>query len=1011
MFRRLLWRLYRVRPVSTIVLCLPGALLVAWYGWLSFAKVHRYRAAVGEKTPLTAETYQIALHDTLTTDWRRMFMPAAPEESSLRDFRLLLENAEWSALMDSAAIRDDRPYVRGKFEDIDEETVIDARIRLRGGRHWHLGETQKSFKVKADKGDLIAGNRVANLLNDPTPMVIGEQLIIDLAKESGILTPAAYFARLKVNTKDLGVYHYEAGADESLLRDAHRVPGSIFSGELPSEAPTNALWSGPELWTKVASRTDEDADKADFAELARFLDHLRRDDSAAFADFAANELDLRKFALMDVLDVAFGGDQHDFRENHQYYMDPYTGRWEPIAWNFRGFQSDRHFNIVDNPILLRLKYTPGYLTLRNRLLYEFLSNEGSPSRIHARAEKLLKKLAPELKSDAYFDAYRQLPRIDTFHRRMVRPMTLSRLALVAESELATYNNRHSQLLSALEQNPLYLRLGTSVLATTSAESNSETATETTATETTASEAPKNAKARLTAARKKAKPGKTSVESPPPVYRTPLAVIIDGQSGVDLRAFNVQFSRECASPEPRLYRNNAPPADVNTAGWLRVPSRFANGELRLDGELTLVPAVKIIAHERPNPRRGDIRAELVPEEYAFLLESGCPPTSVVAEARSTATAARLLSRLMSQDSAARLPQTYLAVNQVPAFSVGEVAPHSWAYEDRHARELTLGPGLVEVPTTRVFHELDTVTVEAGTRLRMGPGASLVFLGKTKLRGQPDAPIVIEPLTDEPWGGIAFQGERTTGSRLRFVTAFGGTEPTYRHVAYPAMINVHATADIDIEDCRFGRHSGKTDLFHAAYVDNLRITDTEVRDVGGDALDLEFSQVRLKRLRVVNSGDDALDLMGSQVELSDSALLGMEGNGISAGEESTVSVQNSLVAEGKIGVQAKNASSIALSGTLLVNNATGVRTYQKTVRYAGDSRVSANVLFVVGSTKHAIKRSERDDEEETRLDEGRILQALPQRGMLDHVLENVLQLQRWQDLDSWVASTRKAGVAWR
>ncbi len=984
MIRRLFWRLYRVRPISTLVLCLPGMLLVVWYGWLAFAKVHRYRISVGETQPLTAETYQIALHDTLTTDWRRMFMPSAPEKSSLRSFRLILDRAEWSDLMDSASIRDDRPYVRGKVEDIDDETTIDARVRLRGGRHWHLGETQKSFKLKADKGDLIAGNRVANLINDPTPMVVGEQLIIDLAKEAGILTPAAYFARLKVNTKDLGVYHYEAGADESLLREAHRVPGSIFNGELPSKAETKALWLGPELWSKVASRTDDEADKTNFDELRQFLKHFREDDSAAFADYAANELDLRKFALMDVLDVAFGGDQHDFRENHKYYLDPYRGRWEPIAWNFRGFQSDRHFNVVDNPILLRLKFTPGYLTLRNHLLYEFLTGDGSPTRVRRRAAKLLKKLAPELASDAYFDAYRQLPRIDPFHRRMVRPMTLERLALVVESELVTYNNRHAQLMNALERNPLFLDVGVSVAAPTTA-------------------------ARTTAAR--TVPADPAANGATSRFRTPLTVVIDGETGAQLRGFIAKFAPDCAASGPTLLRHNDLRATPQSDGWFEAPSRGSDGQLTLDAPLSLVPGVRIVPHERPNPRRGDIRSETVPQDYTFLLESSCPPISVVAEARSMATEARILSRPATNDILARVPESYGKVTATPQFTAGEVAPHSWAYEDPQPREVTVGPGTVEILTTRVFAETEEVTIEPGTHLRMGAGASLIFLGKSKFRGQPDAPIVIGPLTSAPWGGIAFQGEATAGTRLRHVVASGGGEPIHRGVSYPAMINVHSTSDIDFEDCRFGRHTGETDLLHAAYVDDLRITDTEIRDVGGDAIDLEFSRARLKRVRLVNSGDDALDLMGAVVEMSDSVLLGMNGSGISAGEESAVNVQNSLIADGKIGVQAKNASSVSLSGTLLVNNVTGVRTYQKTVRYAGDSRVSANVLFVVGSTKHAVKRSDRDDEDETRLDEGRILQALPQRGVLDHVLENVLQLQRWQDLDTWMASTRKAGVAWR
>ena len=41
----------------------------------------------------------------------------------------------------------------------------------------------------------------------------------------------------------------------------------------------------------------------------------------------------------------------------------------------------------------------------------------------SRATRLLARLGPELSSDPNWDAYRQLPRIDAFHRRMVRPLT------------------------------------------------------------------------------------------------------------------------------------------------------------------------------------------------------------------------------------------------------------------------------------------------------------------------------------------------------------------------------------------------------------------------------------------------------------------------------------------------------------------------------------------------------------------------------------------------------------
>jgi hypothetical protein len=213
----------------------------------------------------------------------------------------------------------------------------------------------------------------------------------------------------------------------------------------------------------------------------------------------------------------------------------------------------------------------------------------------------------------------------------------------------------------------------------------------------------------------------------------------------------------------------------------------------------------------------------------------------------------------------------------------------------------------------------------------------------------------------------------------------------------MVNVHHTRDVSVTGCRFGRNREEGDAVHVAYVPGFELTDTAILNVPRDALDIEFSEVQLRRLRIVGAGDDALDLMGSKVSLVDSMIVSAKGNGISAGEETTASVQNTLIAESKVGVLAKNASELSLSSSVLFRNRTGVRTYQRTVRYAGESKVTANVLFVAESGKRPVKRDDRD---RNRLDRGRVLLDLPQPGVLDHVLHNVLELPSWEHLPVWV-----------
>lgn len=946
-------------------MCLPGALLVAWYSWGAFATIDRYRRAVDERSPISLETLHIALHDLLESDIRRMLMAPPPDPSSLKTYRLRVKRQAWDTLVDSAELEDDRPYVEAKLER--DGRLLDAEVRLRGSRHWHVGGTQKSLKVKLEKGELVDGHRIFNLLNDPTPMVVGQQLILNLAQESSLLTPVSRFVRVKLNSKDLGVYHYETAADESLLRSSRRMPGGIYASDLPGAAATDELWSSSKYWTKVSSRTDSEHDRTNFSDLDRFLFHVHDASSRAFVDFAAHELDLDAFARIDAIEVAFGGDQRDFRENHEYYFDPYRGRWEPIAGGVRGFRDDPEFNLVDNPVLLRLKMTPGYLSRRDRVLYELLSGKASPSAVQQRATTLLKALAPELRTDPHWDAYRALPRIDTFHRRMVRPNTLSRLALVVESELTTYGHRHAQLVAKLEKNPLYLKLGSD--------------------QGRAADGSGEASRALGAAAD----GAGAAEG----WLTPFSLVIDGHAGVALTEVVVRFANDCRAPSASLRRSDGE----------RVLARGPGPALALESELSLYPSIAIVPRRDPSERRGTVRAEIVPTAYPLTLASSCRPEALTARGRHLATDSRVVSRPLPPALEARLPKVRLGADDVPSFQPDEAAPHAWDLERPSPPPIQLGPGEVHIAETRVFEAGATVTVAPGTHLRLGPSASLIFLGKVLFEGEPGAPIVVDSLEPQRWGGIAIQGPGSEGSRLRHVSISAGTTPAWRSIPYPALVNIHHTRDIAIEGCRISNNAPDTDTVHVAYVDGLRASDTTLTQVAGDGLDLEFSRASVQRLRLVDVGDDGLDLMGSHVTLRDSVILGAHGNGISGGEESVVKVQNTLIAHASSGVLAKNAAKVALLGSVLYENGTGVRSYQRTVRYAGDSEVTADVLFVAGSRTKAVQRHDREGD---RLDRGRVLLDLPQPGVLDHVLEDVLELSSWQELERWIQDQREEVV---
>jgi hypothetical protein len=370
-----------------------------------------------------------------------------------------------------------------------------------------------------------------------------------------------------------------------------------------------------------------------------------------------------------------------------------------------------------------------------------------------------------------------------------------------------------------------------------------------------------------------------------------------------------------------------------------------------------------------------------------------------------TRSRIVAQPVEDGLLGRLPRSRSKPDAALRFEPGEVAPHAWSMEPAAPEAVTLGPGAIDVAQTRVFSAQQQVRVLPGTHLKLGPKVSLVFLGPTHFEGTRRAPITLERAGNLPWGGIALQGRHTEGSRMTYVTASGGSTPTWRLVSYPAMINVHDSKNIAFEHCDFKENAGPGDVVHLAYVDDFAVTDSKVTNASSDAWDLELVSGSLVRVGAMNVGDDALDLMGVTIDVQDGVFVGIKGNGISAGEESRVNLRNSVVSEAKVGVLAKNASDVDIDGALLFRTETGVRVYQRTVRYAGNSTVNADNLFCVETKKKVVKR---DDREKNEFDYGQARSGFPPTGVLDMMLRDLMGLNDWAALGDWSRAQRDGSV---
>lgn len=919
-------RAVRIRMRTAILVSLPAILVSVWYGWRVHSTLTGYGAATESPQPARLDDYQLVLHDALRRDFRVLSMGNDTPSEKLMRIDLELSRTNRAKLLSSAEAGN-REFVRLTVIDGSERGT--GEVQLRGNEPWHVVGASRSMRIRLDEGHLHRDTRVFNLLNDPSPFVVGEHVILEIAAELEVLAPRSSFAQVSMNGQDLGLFRYQTQPDEGLLRMASRIPGNIYAGDLKPGTNEN-LWTDPSVWKRHAARAPTD-DRRDLARLLRMVSTATVDQ---FAEFAKAELNLEAFARFEAIDIAFGSEQRDFRRNHRLYYDPYRGRWEPVAWSYRAFKHTPHFELVENPLTMRLKQVPGYCTILARTLFHLLVHEGSVEAVRKRAFRTLEDIAPALSADRDWYAHKLLPRLDDFHRRMLRPMTIERTALVLASEIETYAERHAFLVGELTQPPLAATLAPETEATNDS------------------------------------------------YRRRLRLHLTGRAGVRIERLDIRPT--CAQPIWSLSSNARPLLENARASHALLPT-----------PVDIDPAFRITGRDDADDENGGVRLTSTAATHDLELVSSCPVESLTIIGKSLSTDSTFRVEARVEPSADQTPIKRLSGAEVPAFSVGEpafVPPLRWSDEPREVR---LGPGTVEVASTRVFTPEENVEIQAGTRLVMSDQASLIFMGRVRFLGTPEAPVEIRPRGSR-WGGISLQGPSTAGSLLSYVNISGGTSATWRTVEFPATVNLHDTRDIVVLGCAMNTNAGERDMFHAAYVQGLTVRDTAITGAAVDALDLELTTALVSGLRAFDSGDDAIDLMSSEVEVRDTALVRGAGNGISAGERAHVRAFGLLVSGFDVGVLAKNDSDVSLAQTLLYRNDAAVRAYRKESRFAGGSRITAEELFAVECGKEA--RLDRESKQSLRVTHLRA--ELPVDDSLASLRDSVLGIATWQALPGWV-----------
>ena len=242
-----------------------------------------------------------------------------------------------------------------------------------------------------------------------------------------------------------------------------------------------------------------------------------------------------------------------------------------------------------------------------------------------------------------------------------------------------------------------------------------------------------------------------------------------------------------------------------------------------------------------------------------------------------------------------------------------------------REVSIGPGTVEVTQDVVLKESDKLVVKAGTRLRFHKGVSLVSKGVVSFEGTAEKPIVVEPV-GQAFGVVGLVGPGTGGSVFRHVKMEGGTTTYWGGVDFKGMFNVYGCPDLLLENCEFASNSVGDDAVNLA-LSKVEVRDSVFRDVPSDALDLDGCIAVVENCRFLRSGNDGLDVMETTMTVKGCTFQGCGDKGLSVGEESEIEVTDCAFVECVTGLEVKDDSTNRIGDSTFTKCITAVNAYRK------------------------------------------------------------------------------------
>ncbi len=387
------------------VVTLPMAIMG---GYLTYNTVERFfsfgvRYQSGLKFPLwDALVYE---RDHLSQQIRATFWgQARGNATSLTTVHLAVPEAN-IAQLDSRLPQSGFEYVKGRI--LIDGKLVKAKVRYRGDFPSHWAWEKKSLRIKTSKNNLYDRMRRFNLQAPKRASQIINYQSLELAAVMGLLGPRAKLVRLVLNGKNRGIYILVEQLGEITLRNAGRMPGDIYRGEIIAKdkfTGLGGLWQGlfdsPSLWDKVAINNHyPQSAKAPLQTLTRLL---RQSESHETQRQLSQMLDMDSWGRFSVFQALAATKHFTWDHNWRLYYDPWRSKFFPIVWDPVGWDVGplSAFAVIRTKIFDALFRNGDFLRARDSAFKEFFDSQ-KPITFLKDLSDTIDMMETEIKTDAF----------------------------------------------------------------------------------------------------------------------------------------------------------------------------------------------------------------------------------------------------------------------------------------------------------------------------------------------------------------------------------------------------------------------------------------------------------------------------------------------------------------------------------------------------------------------------------------------------------------------------------